>query len=228
MRGHVQQHLRTGFCRRVAQNPAPERRGQEVLRFGETNIIAVRVYDAYLGGGIVSGEVGIYRRMDIIDMEIDLSGSWKFQTGHDPEWLRERFDDTQWNTLHVPLVWEKQGYETYDGYAVYRKEVIVPESLSTTKLVLLLGCISDIDETFFNGHRIGNTGTFPTANEDGVFRAKQERAYVIPSNLIHYGMENIIAVRVFDRGPNGGIYKGYVGIATTNNYIQYSQRKTSE
>jgi hypothetical protein len=195
------------------------------IKAGAVNTIAVRVYDEHLGGGIVSGDVGIYRRLDVIDLEIDLSGFWKFSTGDSHEWLANTYDDLHWDTIKVPLVWEKQGYELYDGYAMYRKRVLIPGKLSRIQLVLLLGYISDIDEVFFNGSRIGYTGSFPVGSEPGVCKHSQERAYTIPANLIKYDNENIIVVRVYDNGAQGGIYEGYVGITDSENYSTYHQRK---
>jgi hypothetical protein len=198
------------------------------LHLGEVNTIAVRVYDGHLGGGIVDGDVGIFRRRDVIDLEIDLSGNWKFSTGDNHEWLSTEYDDYHWNEIKVPFLWEKQGYELYDGYAVYRKRVVIPENLSRLQLVLLLGCISDIDETFFNGRRIGKTGVFPLGEHHGECKDSQERAYPIPSQLIKFNQENIIVVRVFDNGAAGGIYKGYVGIAASDNYVNYNKLKIQD
>jgi hypothetical protein len=198
------------------------------LWLGAVNTIAVRVYDAHLGGGIISGDVGIYRRRDVIDLEIDLSGFWKFSTGDNHEWLSIEYDDCHWGEIEVPVIWEKQGFDLYDGYATYRKCVFIPEKFSRVQLVLLLGYISDIDETFFNGQCIGKTGSFPLAGQKVECKGSQERAYVIPSGLIKFNQENIIVVRVYDNGAHGGIYKGYIGIADSDNYSNYSKLKAQD
>jgi hypothetical protein len=111
---------------------------------------------------------------------------------------------------------------------MYRKSVFIPEKFSRVQLVLLLGYISDIDETFFNGQCIGKTGSFPLGGKDGECKGSQERAYVIPSGLIKFNQINIIAVRVFDNGAHGGIYKGYIGIAASDKYSNYSKLKMQD
>ena len=93
--------------------------------------------------------------------------------------------------------------------------------------MLLLGKIDDLDETYFNGQKIGSTGKF---YEDEAWLEFDEewqkiRAYPIEKNNIYYGGENIIAVRVFDGFVNGGIYQGPVGIVTHDNYIKWRPEK---
>ena len=51
------------------------------LKYGAENLIAVRVYDSRLEGGITRGEVALYERRDMIPVVQDLSGMWKFSAG---------------------------------------------------------------------------------------------------------------------------------------------------
>lgn len=194
---------------------------KKILWAGKVNTIAIRVYDGHLGGGIVGGDIGIFRRMDIIDMEFDLSGQWKFSTGDCPGCLSITYDDHDWDILTVPMDWDKQGFDSYKGYAIYRKHLSIPAAMSEKQLILLLGCIGDMDETFFNGQRIGGTGSFPIDNHSGESAFSAERAYPIPSPLIRYGAENVIVVRVFSNGDRSGIYRGFVGIVDQAKYKSY-------
>ena len=198
-----------------------------MLHFGGENVLAVRVYDAGGAGGIVDGPVGIFSRLDVLKLALNLKGPWKFRTGDKPEWKRPGLDDSQWPTIEVPSCWEKQGYRDYDGVAWYRKHVVIPDTLARHKLILMLGKINDIDEAYFNGTEIGHTGRFPQGEEPAHYKDKKkvERAYFIPPFLIRPGKDNVIAVRVLDVGKYGGIYEGYIGLATRGEYLKYIRRK---
>jgi len=200
---------------------------REVIRFDQDNVIAVRVYDAGGKGGIVDDPVGIYSRVDMLKLALDLSGPWKFRPGDDERWAQPDYDDSRWVTVKVPCYWEKQGFPEHDGVAWYRRRVFIPADLARSKLILLLGYINDIDQTYFNGQMIGHTGRFPTREKPPRYKSlkHRERAYFIPPFLIRPGAENVIAVRVLDVGKYGGIYRGYVGIATREEYLLYSKRK---
>ncbi len=196
------------------------------IKFGKENIIAVRVFDYHGGGGIVHGDIGIYSREDVLELDIDLSGMWRFKTGDKIEWALIDFDDSNWKTIAVPSIWEQQGYPKHNGFAWYRKKTKIPKSFTREKLILVLGKINDTNQVFFNGVPIGETGSFPDGKNDNV-RSKmdEERAYFIPPYLLKGNAINVIAVRVYDLGKNGGIYSGYVGIARRENYLKYSRKK---
>jgi len=185
----------------------------EDLKFGETNVLAVKVYDYHKSGGIIDGDVGIYSRRDVLELKIDLSGEWKFATGDDMKRAQPGFDDSKWKDIKVPSYWERHGFKRYDGIAWYRKHVQIPDSLAQVKLILMLGKINDIDEAY-GDHKAIYKG-----------RKNIERAYFIPPDLIRANQDNVIAVRVMDVGKYGGIYKGYVGITTRQEYLKYSKRK---
>ena len=171
--------------------------------------------------------MGIYSRVDVINLKIYLNGNWRFKTGDNPKYADPNYDDSQWKLILVPSIWEKQGYPKYDGIAWYRREVIIPDKLKSAKLILMLGKINDIDEVYFNGVLIGSTGEFPKKGKKSKYKGyyKEERAYFIPPSLIHFGKKNVIAVRVMDVGNKGGIYEGYIGITTRGEYLLYSKRK---
>jgi sialate O-acetylesterase len=189
----------------------------------DKNVIAVRVFDRELSGGILRGGCGIYAKQYKVKMEISLESYWKFKTGDNSEYKRFDYADRDWNLLYVPDKWENQNFENYDGYAWYRKKVIIPERYINERLVLLMGKIDDMDEIYFNGIKIGNTGSF---YEDNAWLHPAgewliQRAYTIDKKYIKYGQENLIAVRVFDGMIDGGIYEGPVGIITYDNYVKW-------
>jgi hypothetical protein len=198
-----------------------------LLRFGGSNSLAVQVYDDDGEGGIVSGRIGIFS-VDPDEAVLDLAGSWKFKTGDDTLWAQSGLDDKAWEKIVVPAQWESQGYPDDDGYAWYRLSLTLPRQLSGNTLLFTIAAVDDADETYFNGYRIGRTGYFPgekygKANEKFYDR---RRVYSIPSDRIQWGGENIIAVRVYDAGGQGGIYQGPVQIITQKEFGRH--RKTND
>jgi sialate O-acetylesterase len=189
--------------------------------FDGENVIAVRVFSPELSGGIVRGKTGIYETEVNIPFEFSLEGEWKFSQGDDPERSRMDFNDWDWATIMVPAPWETQGFKDYDGFAWYRKRFIIPEKYRNEKLVLLLGKIDDLDQTYLNGQFIGETG-----NMDGVSLFVDDewleyRAYKLTNSYIRYGSYNVLAVRVWDGLVTGGIYQGPVGIVTEENFQKW-------
>ncbi|MCU7490371.1 MAG: glycoside hydrolase [Ignavibacteria bacterium] len=194
--------------------PVPE----SILKISADNVIAVRVYDAELGGGIMSGELGLFVRQYPIWPDVALEGYWKFRTGDSPEWKNKDFQDNAWNEIVVPAFWENQGYANYDGFAWYRKKVVIPSWLNGKQLVLMLGKIDDKDEVYFNGRLIGRTGDLrEESTNDRDYQ--MFRGYYIPKDIITNG-NNTIAVRVYDGFRDGGIYQGPIGITTQEKYNQ--------
>lgn len=142
-------------------------------------------------------------------VSINLPKEWKFQTGDNPEYSKSDFNDQSWKTIQIGNPWETQGYADYDGIAWYRSRVVIPSKLKKDNSLLKsvrisLGKIDDSDLTFLNGEKIGETSG---VNED--------RAYVIPFDVINWDKENVIAIRVNDRGGRGGMYSGNYSIGNT-------------
>jgi sialate O-acetylesterase len=197
---------------------------EQYINFDGTNLIAVKVYDSYQAGGIVSGEIGLYGGKTSIAFDVNLQSAWKFKTGDDFKRKATEFDDNGWDEVFVPAKWEDQGYRDYDGYAWYRKTFVYQGTQVEDKFVLLLGKIDDIDQVYINGTLVGSTGNL-TATPNIRVSAGQEyeavRGYYIPAGLIKKGQKTVIAVRVLDTGGVGGIYEGPVGIVTQSKYIEY-------
>jgi len=191
------------------------------------NVIAVRVYDSQLQGGIVQGKIGLYEAIDYPSSELSFVGKWQFKTGDDERWKNPDFDDRKWDNIFVPAVWETQGYADYDGMAWYRLHFKVPAELTGKTLVLLLGKIDDLDETYLNGELIGHTGRIRSnPSRSSHDREYQElRTYTIPSNVLKAGADNVIAVRVFDGMGFGGIYQGPLGIITREQYKKWKKSR---
>ncbi|MFA6456420.1 MAG: beta galactosidase jelly roll domain-containing protein [Bacteroidota bacterium] len=199
---------------------------KQYLRYGPPNVIAVRVFDEHLNGGIVKGKIGIYSLEENLPFVVTFPEQWKFKTGDDDQWKNSSFDDSKWQDLIVPAKWDFQGYRDYDGYAWYRVSFDVSASLQTDDLVMMLGRIDVIDEAYLNGEKIGATGRM---RKDGsVARIREEyrtiRTYDIPNGLLKPGKKNTLAVRVYDNMLIGGIYEGPIGILTEKEYRKWDKQ----
>ena len=128
-----------------------------------------------------------------------------------------------WQPLAAPGDWGQQrsALGSYDGFAWYRAFVLVPKEWAGQALELALGCIDDVDETFFNGARVGGTGAFPP----DVRTAWQDvRRYKIDPKLVRPGGWNLVAVRVYDNGGLGGIAEGPLALACDAGSIDLAGR----
>jgi hypothetical protein len=151
---------------------------------------------------------------------LDLSGPWSFRTdpsevGLSGGWHEPDYDDSDWRTLDVPASWESQRVtETnlqwpdttdkcgYNGYAWYRKHLVIPDQWRQAEVVLRVGQIWDMDWTYLNGHRIGLT-----TGEDAW---EKRREYALPADAVLPGDDNVLVIRVFDEVGEGGIGVGPV------------------
>jgi len=198
----------------------------DLFNDGKENVIAVRVYDSQLIGGIISGDISVMV-FESINLEVNLEGIWKFKPGDDLSWKEPNLVDDHWDSLSVPSKWEIQGYQYYNGFAWYRKKFYVDMMLEDENLILLLGKIDDIDQCYLNGEMIGSTGDFIITPVTNNFTNEwsELRGYYIPENLIGYGEVNVISVRVYDGFQDGGIYQGPIGITTQEEYRNYWKEK---
>jgi len=192
----------------------------EILKFNGENTIAVRVYDDELEGGILRGDIGIYTLYYSMENSVPLIGTWKFKTGDSLNWKNTDYNDSGWLNVIVPGYWENQGFPDYDGFAWYRKTVLIPSKFKNEKVILLLGKIDDMDQAYINGKLVGSTGEMnkPFGFGDDYLKL---RTYYLSAGDLKYGAKNLIAVRVYDGFKDGGIYEGPVFIVTQDDYIKY-------
>ncbi|MGQ1890512.1 beta galactosidase jelly roll domain-containing protein [Thermophagus sp. OGC60D27] len=194
-----------------------------LINFNGYNTIAVRVYDAQLDGGILSGNVGIYQHIRDLVPDVELEGYWKFQTGDNKKWASPQYDDSNWYEIMVPGFWEDQFRKNYDGFAWYRKQVMIPVSLTGKRVVLMLGKIDDLDEVYINGKLVAHTGQMydqPSRNQADNEYSRQRYYYLNESDIVP-GKVNTIAVRVYDIGRDGGIYEGPIGLIELRRFVHY-------
>jgi hypothetical protein len=152
--------------------------------------------------------------------KIDLSIPWRFHTGDDPGWAVPAFDDSRWEQIDPSKVWEEQGYKGYDGFAWYRLRVFIPKSLIENAFIkdsiqFKLGKIDDCDQVYLNGELLGENGkTMPAGTRPSAdfFKGRSQwytdRRYILSSTdpRVHWDKDNLIAVRAYDQGGDGGMY----------------------
>jgi sialate O-acetylesterase len=189
----------------------------EYVNFTGRNVIAVRVFDSGLEGGIVSGDVGIFTNDSDRALTVNLRGQWDFVVQDKKFGLRNYStnekrtppENAEWAKISVPSPWENQGYD-YDGNAWYRKQFMVPKNLEGEDLVLVLGKIDDFDQTYLNGKLVGSTDDW-----------ERLRIYHISSDMVKPGALNLLLIYVDDRQGLGGIYEGPVGLMKQSEFTRY-------
>lgn len=136
-----------------------------------------------------------------------LDNQWQFKTGDSAVWKTNAYNSSKWAIIRLGSVWEDQGYNSYDGFAWYRKTIVIPvefkkQALKLGGMTLNLGTIDDCDQVFFNGMKVGENGVLPP---NFITAYNKIRKYDILFKDILWGKENLIAVRVYDNNDGGGI-----------------------
>lgn len=143
--------------------------------------------------------------------KISIDGDWRFATdasdaGMKGKWFDDKFDDASWKVLKSGASWQQQGVN-HSGWGWYRQQLFVPKELEGTPLTLNLCPIPSDDDTWFNGVRVGGISS------EYKYKNWITRAYTIPPELIRYGENNTIALRIWGGnitfiGNNSGLVKG--------------------
>jgi hypothetical protein len=158
---------------------------------------------------------------------IPLMGRWEFRldpnnTGASDKWY-EGASTNGWTSISVPKPWERQGHnfdnlkspgdapyrapmsgdKPYNGYAWYRKQLLIPENWRDKRLVLRLGKIRDWYRVFVNARPLGEG---IRAREDRQLLA-DETVSIVPE-AVRFGAENTIVIQVYNHNNFGGIIAG--------------------
>ena len=118
--------------------------------------------------------------------------SYSAETAGAIDWMRPELDTANWKKVQVPGTFAEL------GVVWFRRCVDIPAAWAGKNITLSLGAIDDLDETYFNGQKIGGTGILVPE-----YWLKKRR-YTIPGNLVKAG-KNVIAVRVTNINGAGGI-----------------------
>ena len=151
---------------------------------------------------------------------IDLAGLWEFHTDPDNLGIDQLKDG--WRTLFAPEPWERQGVlednlkspgdcpyklgdarcgdKPYNGFAWYRKSLLVPAGWKGRKVVLATGRIANWGRVFVNGKPLGDGQQDPPATRE------------IPADLLGFGQPNLLAVQIYNHDNFGGITGGPLAI----------------
>ena len=154
---------------------------------------------------------------------VPLTAGWRFTQGDDLRYAEPRFNDSAWIPFSVQKIWEEQGFEKLDRYAWYRVKFTLPSALKRAARIqdgvrVYLGKINNFDQTYLNGAIIGSNAqrTDAVAAGDTSFIGVDmtmydvERCYVVKPDdpRLRWDTVNVLAVRVFDRSGQGGLWWG--------------------
>lgn len=134
---------------------------------------------------------------------VSLPQEAKFKFGDNPEWAAVAFNDSDWEMQQLG-----KSFTRDSAYAWYRIKIFIASAMKTNTgkgIKLHLGKIDDVDQTFFNGKLIGETGSFPP---DYVTQWQTDRTYILPEDAVMWDKENVIAVRIYNLIGGMGMWEG--------------------
>jgi sialate O-acetylesterase len=106
-----------------------------------------------------------------------------------------KYNDSAWQEMNLPTLWERTSVGEFDGAVWFRKQVIIPSAWIGKDLTLQLGPIDDMDETYVNGKKVGQYLA------DGYWSTN--RVYKISGTIVQDSLLQI-AARVIDLRGGGG------------------------
>lgn len=153
---------------------------------------------------------------------LNLSGLWKIIITDSPEYASPDFDDSRFPGQVIPGDWGRTIEKNDDLTSTIwlRKKVIIGSEWQGRLLSLVMGRIGIADEAWFNGQQIGGTGVIPGKGLAYHMSWQNPRVYHIPSSLIRYGGNNVVALRIYSHVLNG--ISGSVELAdVSSDYFSY-------
>jgi sialate O-acetylesterase len=90
-------------------------------------------------------------------------------------------------------IYEQLGLDKFDGVVWFQREVILPDTIPAGTATLLLGTVDDMDTTWINGTKVGES-----------FSYAQNRQYQVQPSALKPG-RNVLTIRVLDTGGPGGL-----------------------
>ncbi|MEO1413970.1 MAG: hypothetical protein AAFW00_01785 [Bacteroidota bacterium] len=171
--------------------------------------------------------IGIYGKKKPAYLQMDLTGTWEIAFSDRIDTDYEAIPSDKWHSLWVPKSWEAQGFG-HDGYAFYRKTFYCPKEVAEESLMIMVGVIDDQDQVYINGELVGQTGFYVNSGKNPSKNSWSwlvNRAYSIPSGILKPDQQNVIIVKVYDHGGEGGIYKGPVGLIRDQDYTRFMRNR---
>lgn len=108
------------------------------------------------------------------------------------KWLTPEYDDSAWEKTELPFIIPQP------AVAVVRGTFEIPAEFAGKDITLDLGSMSDCDETWFNGEKIGET----TTEQPNYW--SYPRNYKVPGRLVKAG-RNTLAIRISNHYSTGGL-----------------------
>ncbi|MGL4368674.1 MAG: beta galactosidase jelly roll domain-containing protein, partial [Spirochaetota bacterium] len=141
---------------------------------------------------------------------IDLSGSFQITDIDDPAFASaQQPAEALWEKISLPARLSKN--KVHQVHWI-RASFTVPESLRDKDLSLFLGRIRDVDQTWVNGIKVGQTGSI----EPDFFSSwNVERSYYLPAPVLNVQGENIITIRIYSNA--NALFNGQPYISETSN-----------
>jgi beta-galactosidase len=130
-------------------------------------------------------------------------GTWRFKPGDDPAWKDPALDDSSWAEVQLPANWESYGNPNDPAFGWYRRRIAIPEEMKSKDILLVVGKVDDVDETFVNGQKVGGLGSLPPRYRSAW---DQPRRYRVPASVLKGDGTDVVAVRVYDSDGPGGLY----------------------
>ena len=155
---------------------------------------------------------------EVQSLTIEFPSHAKFSTLDEEEFKNYELDDSKWRDIELGKLWSRQEVD-HQGIAWYRIKLNIPQGLQNDpfiqrgdSLILDLGRIGDVDETYLNGTLIGHTGD----KENPLRTYKTTRNYKVDPSLFKYGEDNVVAVKVYNMSERPGMYAGDYSLRPTN------------
>ena len=121
--------------------------------------------------------------------KINLNFDWKYSDTFKEEYLSADYKDKSFKTVNIPHANKEIPYnnfdeEIYQFISCYRKHIVIDEALKGKKLVLEFEAVANAADVYINGQfAFSHKGSYTAFSHD-------------ITDLVKYGEENIIAVKV--------------------------------
>ena len=143
-----------------------------------------------------------------------LTEKWNFKwdsqdTGISKGFYKKNYDSSKWPKINTGA-WEKQAIgqewkqehgDDYNGIAWYRTSFMIPKSAKGKRIILMFGSVDESCIVWLNGKKALERKYDKKLNPN----SWQEPFEVDITDMVSYGSENILAVRVEDKAGAGGI-----------------------
>jgi beta-galactosidase len=129
-------------------------------------------------------------------------GAWQYRDGDDDDFAKVDADLSGWKSAQLPRVMPDFAPKSYRWF---RREIEMPTTMAKAGVVIDLGKISDCDELYVNGRKVGETGVMPKNQPQGncIPATDTDRKYRVPAAALKPG-RNLIAVCVYNDKGKGG------------------------